>query len=296
MNGDPAIEGGNIDLELESSAADLQAPDQVGGLGATRSMQSVTNLAWSHASAPHSNSRQLRRLLGRRDTAGATDKPTDDTSVQPAPVKQPAALRLEPGSKELVLARPLDKEGAEGESSLVINVRCRPRAVKGSSQWPNAIGTQTRRSYTTIPIRLIVTDANDHAPEFVGQQPYVISLSETTPANSALQSRDIQALDKDSAGPHSTIHYHVLEHSGAPLASWPLNLSVESAARRQNWSSLAQNFAFTNPLEPILWLTNSLDYESLPAPSFMLTIVAQDQAEPEPLQSTAQVQINVLGE
>lgn len=224
------------------------------------------------------------RLLGRRDTSTPTAGGGGSNSGTPAP-----PLKLQPGTKELLLARALDKESAEGESSLVVNVRCRARTQASVVGSLRSFQSSSSISSTLIPIRLIITDANDQAPEFVGAQPYVINLSETTPAGSPLATRDILAVDRDSAGPHSTLHYHVLENSATFI-------NQTNTTSSSNWSHLAQHFAFTNPLEPVLWLTSSLDYESLPAPSFTLTIIAQDQAEPEPLQTSAQVQVNVLGE
>lgn len=250
MNGDPALEGGNVDLVEQT---DLAAGTDPAGQAA--------------------GARQHRRLLGRRaareQPAGPSAAPappqTSFYSLVPGTGPGVAPVRLEPGTRNLVLARALDKEGAEGESSLVVHVKCRARAAAG----PPAAG------FTTIPVRILVTDANDHAPEFIGQQPYVINVSETAPVGS-VASRDIQALDRDSAGPHSTIHYRV---------------SDEQAAGPQ----VAGLFAFTNPLEPVLFVAAPLDFETLPS-SFALTIVAQDQAEPEPLWSSAQVQVNIIGE
>lgn len=259
-----------------------------GQFGQWQSEQTSRLSGGSHAlPQAASTAHQLRRLLGRRDTdAESTSSSTPASQAPlysllgaPAPPQAAPALRLEPGSRELLLARPLDKEGAEGESGLVVRVRCRPR--------------QRQAPATTIPIRLIVTDANDHAPEFVGEQPYVIRISETAPAGTPLgAARDLQALDRDSAGPHSTIHYRVLEQSGAPL---PDRLAGAAELQAADFANLSRHFAFTNPLEPQLWLISALDYEALPAPAFLITIAAQDQAEPEPLQSTVQVQINVLG-
>lgn len=189
-------------------------------------------------------------------------------------------VRLEPGTKNLILARQLDKESAEGESSLLVNVKCRPRH-RGSS-------------FTVIPIRLLITDANDHAPEFVFppgppnnhlRPMYVINISETAPVGS-IATREIQAIDKDSTGPHSTIHYKVLESATVATATDQVTLVPPA--------ELANLFAFTNPLEPTLFVAAPLDFETQPQ-TFTLTILAQDQAEPEPLSSTAQVQVNLIG-
>jgi hypothetical protein len=294
VNGDPSLEGGNVDL--------LDGQDQASATGGNQAEPLVALQALASAA------RQNRRLFGRRDTSlkpGGAETTTAEAltatastaaatssfysfvtaTAQSAAVTSPPptlagqqqqqhttmpAVRVEPGTKNLILARALDKESAEGESSQLVNVRCRPRQPASARK---------QSSYTTIPIRLIITDANDHAPEFVGQLPYVINISETTPVG-AIVSRDILAIDKDSAGPHSTLHYRVLDsHEQQPAGQ-----------------QLAAHFAFTNPLEPILTLTGALDYESLASPSFVLSIAVQDQGEPEPLQSIGQLQVNVLGE
>lgn len=215
-------------------------------------------------------SRQHRRLLGRRDTTSSGQSQRSARQNAAAPL-----ARLEQGTRNLLLARPLDKESAEAEqASLSVLVRCRPREG----------GSHTK---TTIPIRVVVTDANDHAPEFVGpsgapwRPPYVLNISETTPVGSVV-SREIQAIDRDAAqGPHTTIHYRVLEQ-----------------ADQSEPAALSSAFAFTNPLEPTLSLAAPLDYETLALTNqttFLLTIQAQDEGEPEPLASLAQVQVNVVG-
>lgn len=186
-------------------------------------------------------------------------------AAQPA-APGPAAVRLIEGTKSLVLARKLDKEAQE--DSIVINVGCSPRKA----------GTRHSSDSSTIPIKILVTDANDHAPEFLGQLPYIINISETAPINS-IASRDIQAIDRDSAGPFSTIHYKVLEDPTA------------AAASGHHYASLLQ---FSNPLEPSLFVAGPLDYETL-GPSFTVLVQASDHGEPEPLMATAQVQVNIIG-
>lgn len=234
MNGDPSLESGNVDL---FDVAD----------------QPVGSLA---ASSPGA----------RLNETGAGPKPRRGRRW--APLIEPAgnfyslvtgggtsghAVRLEPGTRNLVLVRPLDKESAEGEQGILVHVRCRGRARPAES--------------STIPVRIIVTDANDHAPEFVGAQPYVVNVSETTPIGTIV-SRDILATDRDSAGPFSTLHYRVLEEPSP--------------------------FQFANPLEPTLVLAGPLDYETQ-GPTLTLSIQVQDEGEPEPLTASAQVQVNIIG-
>lgn len=174
----------------------------------------------------------------------------------------PPAVRLEPGTRNLILTRPLDREA--GAESILLQIQCRPRN-----------GRPKQEESSTIPVRIMVTDANDQAPEFVGVQPYVVNISETAPLGS-VASRDILALDRDSAGPFSTLNYRV----------------VSSSLENSGELSL---FQFANPLDPTLLVSGPLDYETL-GPSFTLTIAAQDQGEPEALSATAQVLVNIIGE
>lgn len=183
-----------------------------------------------------------------------------------------APVQLELGTKNLILVRQLDKEAPESDQTLLLNVKCQPRQSDPTS----SSGEQT-----IIPVRLIVTDANDNAPEFVPHSQYnnnnnqhlamyVLNVSEATPVGSLI-TRDIQAVDRDSAGPHSTVHYRVEEDG----------------------SQHAHLLHFPNPIESALRLAAPLDYEALP--SFTITILAEDQGEPDPLVARAQVRINVIG-
>lgn len=198
---------------------------------------------------------------------------SNSASSQSGPI-----IRLDPGTRNLILTRSLDKESPEGEQGFVVNVRCNPRLTSNSIDHSSSssAASKSRSSggtsldSTTIPVRIIVTDANDHAPEFVGPQPYIVNISETSPIGSVV-SRDILAIDRDSAGPFSTLHYRVLDDGSAH-------------------STLIH---FANPLDPTLLVAGQLDYETLS--SFVVTIVAQDQGEPEPLHGRAQVQVNVIG-
>lgn len=216
-----------------------------------------------------------RRVLGRRSSSpsllGLVSEPGQQASASgnfysvlagPGASGQASSasppVRIEPGTRNLVLARPLDKESGESDQSLLVNIRCRARPSPK---------TRAGREWSTIPVRIIVTDANDHAPEFLGPQPYQVNVSETTPIGTIV-SRDILAQDRDSAGPFSTLHYRVLDEL-APLQ-------------------------FANPLEPTLVLASPLDYETQGA-SFTLTIQVQDEGEPEPLSASAQVRVNIIG-
>lgn len=76
-----------------------------------------------------------------------------------------APVKIEKGTKDLVLIAPLDKEGVRGPSSVYVNVVCDRR----HSTDPSFV----------IPVNIRVTDQNDNNPKWIGA-PYVISLSEVT--------------------------------------------------------------------------------------------------------------------
>lgn len=252
MNGNPSLEEtGNIDL-----TSDLNLNSNSNSSEPFSASSFLTQLSANHPE---------RRVVQRRWAwwpqsvgGGRGNKPT--TSQVSAKINSRPPIELEPGTKNIILVRELDKESNgvdEENSSMLLNVKCQPR---------NSAGERT-----IIPIRLIVTDANDNAPQFVGQQPYRLNISEATPVGSIV-TREIQAIDRDSAGPHSTIHYRI-EEDGSPHAHL---------------------LHFPNPLEPALYLAAQLDYETIQ--TFTLTILAQDQGEPEPLVGRAQIQVNVIGE
>lgn len=327
VNGEPSLDGGNVDLwdESTSLAGQRQPPggdspslapsstgdqtttttghpiQQVGGKqrrvhyrrspeaatsGAPPQSGQMLGLVSDYQSAGSGHSASFYSLVASTSppvAAGSPSSPIQPTQAQPI---QPP-VKLIAGTRNLVLVRQLDKESPEGEQSLVINVRCSPRGPPPDKQVaageaPEAKGklaaANRQLESTTIPVRIIITDANDHAPEFVGQLPYVVNISETAPIGSVV-SRDILAQDRDSAGPFSTLHYRVLDDDDADTNS--------------NNNAHSRLLQFANPLESTLIIAGQLDYESLP--SFTITILVQDEGEPEPLSGRAQVQVNVIG-
>ncbi|RWS07195.1 protocadherin Fat 4-like protein [Dinothrombium tinctorium] len=167
---------------------------------------------------------------------------------------QEVPIKIKPGTKDLVLIRKLDKEGVEGEQGIVVGVRCKKLAQKND---PSII----------IPVRIIVTDANDHAPEFLGT-PYIVNVSEVTVVGSALvPAGKIRARDDDQQGPFSTVEYYVEPGPFSHMAKFE--------------SQLGGNLILTAPL----------DFETLP--KFWLSIRCQDQGEP-PNVATTTVTVNVL--
>ena len=178
----------------------------------------------------------------------AVDEPNSRFEGKEIPVM------IEEGSKRLILTRKLDKEGPEGETGIVIGIRCRKMS---NPLEPSII----------IPVRIIVTDANDHAPEFIGT-PYSANVSEVTVVGTILLPASvIRATDGDQPGAFSTIEYYVEPGPFSHLAR------------------------FENPFSGNLVLAAPLDFETLP--KFWITIRAQDQGEP-PNTATTTVSINVL--
>lgn len=267
--------GGSQDQQVASqmrqSQALLVAASSSGTTTATNSQQN-NNRHWTIGSISGGNKQRARDDAGKLGAPWSQPQPNGSfysllgAGQSVTPLQLPPAVRLEPGTRNLILVRQLDKESPEGEQSLLINIRCSPRkSGSGGSGGGN-------KEITTIPVRIIVTDANDHAPEFQGSQPFVVNISETTPIETIVL-RDLEAIDRDSAGPFSTIHYRVLEDpTASPHSGW---------------------LQFVNPLVPNLMVAHQLDYET--QSSFQLTIIASDEGEPEPLWSSAQVQVNIIG-
>lgn len=205
-------------------------------------------------------------------------------------------IRIESGTKNIILARKLDKESVEGESSVTIGVRCRPkRSLKrkqsrkiikerddndysnyvdkfnsfNNQTWPytwtyseNADITDDNEDII-IPIRILVTDANDNKPEWQGTVPYSVNISEMAAIGSVVLT-GIRAVDNDQLGPFSTVEYYVEPGPYSHL------------------------LRFASPLEGTLILSGQLDYETLP--KFWISIRAQDQGNPP---NTAMTKVNV---
>ncbi|XP_020711397.2 protocadherin Fat 4 [Athalia rosae] len=132
-------------------------------------------------------------------------------------------VAIYPGSKNLTLTRPLDKEGVEGPASVYVNVICERR--------------HTHDPGFVIPVNIRVTDANDNAPQFINA-PYVLNISEVTVVGTRVL-QGVRAVDADQPGPYSTVEYSVLP---GPHADY---------------------FVFVNALEGTLVLRKPLDYETL---------------------------------
>ena len=118
-----------------------------------------------------------------------------------------------------------------------------------------------------IPVRIIITDANDHSPVFQNA-PYSANVSESAPVYSQIiPAGIIKAIDADQEGPFSTVQYQVLP------------------------GPFSHVIRFESPLGGALILASPLDYES--QSRFVVEIAALDGGEP-PRQSVTKVTINVL--
>lgn len=230
----------------------------------------------------------------------ATDSFSERSDNQTVNTTDTIPIRIQPGTKNLVLARKLDKESVEGESSVIIGIRCRPKrkmsskkvarkfvsdddlisgngnAVEGrinpasdpSSYWiyDTDSSRDEQEDDIIIPIRIMVTDANDNRPEWQGTIPYTVNISEMATVGSVAMS-GIRAIDNDQLGPYSTVEYYVEPGPYSHL------------------------LRFASPLEGTLILASSLDYETLP--QFWIGIRAQDQGNPPNMAST-KVEVTVI--
>ncbi|KAK4337218.1 hypothetical protein RND71_043317 [Anisodus tanguticus] len=159
-------------------------------------------------------------------------------------------------NKQLILSRQLDREAPEGENGITVHIKC-----------TRLIHTDSNNQPIYIPIRIIITDANDHSPVFLNA-PYTANVSESAPIFSQLLPAGIiRAVDGDQEGPFSTVQYNVLPG--------PFSHMVR----------------FESPLGGALLLASPLDFEN--QPRFWVEITALDQGEP-PRQAVTKVNINVI--
>ncbi|XP_062714669.1 protocadherin Fat 4 [Aedes albopictus] len=154
-------------------------------------------------------------------TLGINGDPKTDISLSLREKDSP--ISIAPLSKNIILSKPLDKEGVEGPASVYVNVICDRRMSNDPS--------------FLIPVNIRVTDVNDNSPAWIGA-PYVVNISEVTIVGTRIL-QGIRALDMDQPGPYSTIEYQVLP---GPQSKY---------------------VAFISPLEGTLVLKHELDYETL---------------------------------
>lgn len=157
-----------------------------------------------------------------------------------------APVQIEPGTKDLILTSPLDKEGERGPASVYVNVVCDRLPFD-----PSVPGF-------VIPVNIRITDVNDNSPVWRGA-PYSISLSETTVVGTRIL-QGARAVDADQPGPFSTVEYSVLP------------------------GPFSDHVDFVNPLEGTLQLKKPLDYEQLK--NFTVKLRAQDQGNPPKFSDT----------
>ncbi|XP_053680420.1 cadherin EGF LAG seven-pass G-type receptor 1 [Anopheles nili] len=128
---------------------------------------------------------------------------------------------IAPGTKDLIVAKPLDKEGLIGPSAVFVNVICERKFSDDAG--------------IIIPVNIRVTDVNDNAPTWIGA-PYKLNLSEVTVIGTRIL-QGIRAHDLDQPGPYSTVEYQTLP---GPYSEY---------------------VAFVTPLEGTLVLKKYIDYE-----------------------------------
>ena len=175
-------------------------------------------------------------------------------------------VAIEPGTKDLVLKRKLDREGVLGPSAVNVDILCERVGGDGGSGGDNnlqGVGGNKIDPDFTIPVNIRVTDVNDNAPGFVGS-PYTLNVSELSLVGTTVFG-GVEAVDRDQPGPFSTVEY-----------------SVEGA--------FADYVTFENPLEGTLILAKELDFETLK--TFEVVIVARDQGSP-PMESRVALTVNV---
>ncbi|XP_058117565.1 cadherin EGF LAG seven-pass G-type receptor 1 [Anopheles ziemanni] len=130
---------------------------------------------------------------------------------------------IAPGTKDLIVAKPLDKEGLIGPSAVFVNVICERKFSDDAG--------------IIIPVNIRVTDVNDNAPIWIGA-PYKLNLSEVTVIGTRIL-QGIRAHDLDQPGPYSTVEYQTLP---GPYSEY---------------------VAFVTPLEGTLVLKKYIDYETV---------------------------------
>ncbi|XP_076323674.1 protocadherin gamma-B2-like isoform X2 [Tachypleus tridentatus] len=160
-------------------------------------------------------------------------------------------VSIQPFSKTFILKTKLDKEGVEGLQNVQFEAICSKVRADDPS--------------ISIPVRVVVTDANDNTPRFV-RTPYVINISEVTVVGTVVK-EDIKAEDDDQPGPYSTVEYYVEPGPYSHLLN------------------------FESRLDGKLMLKAPLDYETLPR--FSVTVRAHDQGDP-PRSVMTRLTVNVV--
>ncbi|CAH2099381.1 unnamed protein product [Euphydryas editha] len=130
-------------------------------------------------------------IIGTLSVNGDPNELSGDISLRIQEKKPPVALA--PGTKNLTLLRPLDREERLGPSSVYVNVRCDRRHTADPS--------------FVIPVSVRVLDVNDNAPAWLGA-PYRARVSELAPLGARVLAAP--ASDPDQAGPHAAVRYSVL--------------------------------------------------------------------------------------
>ncbi|CAK1600473.1 unnamed protein product [Parnassius mnemosyne] len=152
--------------------------------------------------------------------------PTGDISLSVQ--EREAALRIPAGSKNLTLARALDREQRAGPASLYVNVRCDRRGTTDPS--------------FIIPVSVRVWDVNDNAPEWIGA-PYEARVSELASVGSRVLAAP--ARDADQPGPHATVHYVVLPGPHSEFIGFANELDSTLVVKKPLDYEKVRNFTLT---------------------------------------------------
>ncbi|XP_026333226.1 protocadherin-16 isoform X2 [Hyposmocoma kahamanoa] len=208
-------------LAVLLSAAPRAAAQAVGILGAIQDSRCYLMNGGAVESFFVSEDTPVGSIIG---TLSVNGDPSDtDGNISLKLQEKNAAIGIVPGTKNITLLRPLDREEKQGPSNVYVNVRCDRRRTTDPS--------------FIIPVSVRVWDVNDNAPVWLGA-PYRVRLSELTAVGSRVLAA-IRATDADQPGPHATIHYSVLP---GPHSEY---------------------FGFANELDSVLVVKKPLDFEAL---------------------------------
>ncbi|CAJ0571652.1 unnamed protein product, partial [Mesorhabditis spiculigera] len=145
-----------------------------------------------------------------------------DGGIELKVVKGSDFVDINPGSNQLTLKSPLDRD--EGNSKIEAVVECK-----------STVDSASDFDQLNITVFITVKDVNDNAPEF-DEKEYHINVSEELPI-ATIVFTGISATDKDQPGPNSFLQYSILPSEYSHL------LDIE------------------DPFKPVITVKNRIDYE-----------------------------------
>ncbi|CAG4976814.1 unnamed protein product [Parnassius apollo] len=161
-------------------------------------------------------------------TLSVNGDPSPSGDISLSVQERDAALRIPAGSKNLTLARALDREQRAGPASLYVNVRCDRRGTTDPS--------------FIIPVSVRVWDVNDNAPEWIGA-PFEARVSELASVGSRVLAAP--ARDADQPGPHATVHYVVLPGPHSEFIGFANELDSTLVVKKPLDYERVRNFTLT---------------------------------------------------